>query len=225
MRHYPVFLNPESLHALVVGAGEVGVRKIGTLLECGAASVLALDMAPASEALAPLMGNPALTFEQRGFVTEDLSGRTIAFACTGNTVLNALVGREARARGIPVNVADAPADSTFIVPSSVSQDPLTVAFSTGGASPAMARRIRREMQEYFGPHYGLFLRLMERIRPLVLGLGMETPANTKIFRELTACGLLDALRDGNRTQAASMLEEILPGELAPKIGELLDGIH
>lgn len=224
MRHYPAFLNPLHLRAIVVGAGEVGQRKVATLLDFGAASVLALDIAPPSAAMQAHMGNPALVFEQRAFAPADLEGRTLVFACTTNAELNATVGRLARERGILVNVADAPGDSTFIVPSSVTQGPLTVAFSTGGGSPAVARRIRREMQEHFGPEYGLFLTLMTRMRPLVLGLGMGTEANTDIFRALAASDLLEAMRHGDRKAAEAVLADLLPGALTPKIGEMLDGI-
>lgn len=224
MRHYPAFLNPAHLRALVVGAGGVGLRKIGTLLSCEIPDVLILDKAKASPELEELLACRALHFEKREFEPRDLDGRNLVFACTRNKRTNAKIGRLARERGVLVNIADAPADSTFIVPSSVARDPLTVAFSTGGASPAMARRIRREMQEYFGPHYGLFLTLMERMRPLVLDLGMDTSANTELFRALAASGLLEALRAGDGEAVRALLADLLPGALTPRIGELLDGI-
>ncbi|MCK9239618.1 bifunctional precorrin-2 dehydrogenase/sirohydrochlorin ferrochelatase [Desulfocurvus sp.] len=224
MRHYPVFLDPARLRALVVGAGAVGLRKIGTLLDCGAAHVLALDTAPPSPELQGLLARPGLEFARRPFAPGDLDGRTLAFACTGDPGVNAQVAGAARERGVPVNVADAPELGTFIVPATVESGALTVAFSTGGASPALARRIGEEMRGHFGPAYGLFLTLMERMRPQVLALGLGTPANTELFRALVACGLLEALGRADRDGAAALLAELLPGPLVPKIGELLDGL-
>jgi len=224
MRHYPAFLDPARLRALVVGAGEVGLRKIGTLLDCGAAHVLALDTAPPSPELTALLTRPGLEFARRPFDPADLDGRTLAFACTGDPEVNARVAEAAQGRGVLVNVADAPERCSFIVPSTVASGALTVAFSTGGASPALARRIGAEMREHFGPQYGLFLTLMERMRPLVLALGMDTRANTELFRALVACGLLEALGRADHDAASALLQDLLPGPLAPKIGELLDGL-
>lgn len=224
MQHYPVFVNPNHLRAVIVGAGEVGQRKAATLAESGAQKILCIDTAEPSSAMKELMEHPAVTFEQRPFCEDDIKGMTLAFACTGNRELNARVAELAAKHGVMSNIADAPQDGTFIVPSTVAQGSLTVAFSTGGASPAMAKRIRREMQEHFGPHYGLFLTLMERIRPKVLGLGMPTPENTKIFRELVGSGILPALAAEDTAAVTDELTNILPGDLAPCIGELLDGI-
>lgn len=224
MRHYPVFLNPKNLRALIIGAGEVGRRKAATLAESGAPHILCIDTAEPSAAMRDLTQHPAVQFEQREFSTSDLDDRNLVFACTGNRDLNAAIGNSARQRGIMANMADAPDAGSFIVPSTVSQGPLTVAFSTGGASPAMAKRIRQEMQDHFGPHYGLFLTLMERIRPKVLGLDMPTPDNTKIFRALVHSNILAALAANDGKTAAEELANILPGELTPHIGELLDGI-
>lgn len=224
MRHYPAFLDPSRLSCLVVGAGDVGLRKISTLLDCAVADVLVLDLAEPSEGLIDLMANPAVVFERREFAPKDMDGRTLAFACTPVREVNERVGRLARERGVLVNVADAPAESTFVVPATVSRGPLTIALSTGGASPAVARRIRMELEDYFGPRYGLFLRLMERIRPLVLGLGRPTAENTAVFRSLAASTLPDHLAAGDTAQAADELARLLPPELATKATELLDGI-
>jgi len=224
MRHYPAFLAPSILSCLVVGAGEVGLRKTETLAQCGAGCVLVVDTNPPSPDMLGLVDPPRVCFEQRGFRPSDLEERSLVFACTSDAKVNARIGALARERGIMVNVADAPELSTFIVPSTVSRGPLTVAFSTGGASPAMARRIRAEMEEHFGPHYGLFLQLMERIRPLVLGLGRPSPENAELFRALTASPLLALLASGDRGAVEAELANILPGTLAGRIAELLDGI-
>lgn len=224
MQHYPAFLVPSVLSCLVVGAGGVGLRKAATLAACGVRNLLVLDTRPATEELAALLDPPRVRFEKRPFRPSDLEERNLVLACTSDAEANAKIGHLARERGILVNVADAPQLSSFIVPSTVEQGPLTVAFSTGGASPAMARRIRTEMQDHFGPQYGLFLQLMERIRPLVLGLGRPSPENAQLFRALTASDLLALLAAGDRAAIEEELRNILPGELTGTIAELLDGL-
>lgn len=224
MRHYPAFLDPSRLSCLVVGAGDVGLRKIGTLVDCGVADILILDLAEPSQGVREYLPLPSVRFERRGFEPADLDGRSLAFACTPVREVNERVGRLARERGVLVNVADAPQESTFVVPATLSRGPLTVALSTGGASPAVARRIRMELEDYFGPRYGLFLTLMERIRPLVLGLGRPTADNTAVFRALAASALPDALAADDAAMAAQELARLLPPELAPRATELLDGL-
>lgn len=224
MQHYPAFLVPSVLSCLVVGAGGVGLRKAATLATCGAKELLVLDTRPPSEELAALLEPPRVRFEQRSFRPSDLEGRNLVLVCTSDADANSRIGHLARERNILVNVADAPHKSSFIVPSTVEQGPLTVAFSTGGASPAMARRIRTEMEDHFGPQYGLFLRLMERIRPLVLGLGRPSPENAQIFRALTASDILVLFAANDRAAIEEELRNILPGELTGTIAELLDGL-
>ncbi|WP_461209417.1 precorrin-2 dehydrogenase/sirohydrochlorin ferrochelatase family protein [Desulfocurvus sp. DL9XJH121] len=224
MRHYPAFLDLSRLSCLVVGAGGVGLRKIDTLLACGASSVLVVDPNPDQESLKKRLKDENLRLERREFKPSDLAGVALAFACTPLREVNERVGRLAREAGVLVNVADAPGESTFIVPASFSRGPLTVALSTGGASPAAARLARMELEEHFGPHYGLFLQLMERIRPEVLGLGHPTERNTELFRALAASRTPEFLAQGDREAAIRELSRLLPHELAPKAAELLDGI-
>lgn len=202
----------------------MGLRKLGTLTDCGANNILVLDTQAPSVRMATLAKVPGVRFEQREFRPSDLMGRNLVFACTSDATLNAKIGCLARERGLLVNLSDAPQLSTFVVPSTVSQGPLTVAFSTGGASPAMAKRIRTEMEEHFGPQYGLFLQLMERIRPLVLGMGLPTAENSDLFRALTASNLLVLLASQDRQGVETELANLLPGPLSGRIAELLDGI-
>lgn len=224
MRHYPAFIDLSRLACLVVGAGHVGLRKIDTLLACGATRILILDPGGGCPELASRTENSTLTLERRDFKPSDLDGMALAFACTPRRELNRRVGRLARERGVLVNVADAPAESTFIVPASFSRGPLCVALSTGGASPAAARRIRMDLEERFGPGYGLFLELMERIRPLILELGRPTAENTETFRALADSRLPDLLAAGASGDAERELARLLPEELAPRAAELMHGM-
>lgn len=224
MRHYPAFLNLHGRRCLVVGAGEVGLRKVKTLASCHPAAITVIDTAPPSEAMIPLLDDPAVVYNQRPFSDDDITGCTLVFACTSNAELNAHVARLCNAAGTLCNIADAPAESGFIVPATFCRDSLVVAFSTGGASPAVCRRIRKELEDTLGPRYGGFITLMGRIRPLVLEQGMPTCDNTSLFRQLAYGPLLDAVGDGDSQRMQAILQDTLPKALHPHIGELIDGI-
>ena len=101
----------------------------------------------------PELESVAVEVRRRPYRRGDLKGASLAFAATDAREVNAAVAREARERGIPVNVADEPAEGDFALPATLRRGRLQVAVSTGGASPALARRIRGELEEAFGPEW------------------------------------------------------------------------
>ncbi|EKO39859.1 MAG: siroheme synthase [Solidesulfovibrio magneticus str. Maddingley MBC34] len=222
MRYYPIYVNLRGKRCLVVGAGQVGRRKIATLAECGAEEILVIDLAPA-EACAELLSHPAVVFACRPYETSDLDGRFLVIASTDDEALNWRISRECAERGIPCNIVDQPEKCSFIVPAMFTQGDLTVAISTGGSSPALARKIRQGLGEFLGTEYGAMLVLMSRLRPLVLGLGQGSPANSELFRELVNSPLLDALKLADAPRAEAILRDILPATLHGEAAGLVAG--
>jgi precorrin-2 dehydrogenase/sirohydrochlorin ferrochelatase len=121
-------------------------------------------------------------------------------------------------------VVDQPEKCSFIVPAMFSRGDLTLAVSTGGASPALAKKVRKSLDEYFGSEYGAFLVLMGRLRPMVLELELPTEENSALFRELVGSELLDALGADDTGRAADVLARHLPDPLKARIPELLHGL-
>lgn len=224
MHEYPVFLSLNGRRCLVVGTGGVGRRKAASLLEAGAEEVLMLDASVPDEAVLELAEQPHARFEQRFFDKSDLNGRFLVFACTSSPSVNEEIARLCRERGILCNIADKPDLADFIVPASFCRGDMRVAVSTCGGSPALSRHIRRELEEFFGEEYAMLLEIMRRLRPMVLSLNRETAWNTKVFRELTTSGLLDALGSRDLDKVREILEEVLPAPLRDNIPELLDGL-
>jgi precorrin-2 dehydrogenase / sirohydrochlorin ferrochelatase len=224
MRYYPMFVSLEGRACLVVGAGQVGLRKILSLAECGAKRVLVLECREPDDALRELAARPSISVERRDFAESDLNGMFLAIAATSDAALNQRIAALCQARGVLCNVTDAPEDGSFIVPSSVVRGDLTIAISTDGRSPALTKRIRKDLQDRFGEEYAQFLRLMSRLRPSVLGLGHKTEANSALFRALVGSRLLEAFRIGDAPLATAELKAHLPQELHPLIPELLDGL-
>ncbi|WP_207263503.1 bifunctional precorrin-2 dehydrogenase/sirohydrochlorin ferrochelatase [Desulfovibrio sp. Huiquan2017] len=224
MRYYPIFVNLENKGCLVVGAGEVGKRKIQSLIDSGAGSVTIIDTREADPDMAPLLALPNVRFLCREFADDDLDGQFLVIACTSSEDVNWRISNLCRDRGVLCNIVDQPEKCSFIVPATVKRGDLTVAISTAGRSPAMAKRIRKELQESFGDEYAGLLAAMGRIRPLMLSLGSTTADNTMVFRTLVNSALLDAFKTRDLDAATEILKESLPEPLHDNIPELLDGL-
>lgn len=224
MRYYPMFVNLEGRACLVVGAGQVGLRKILSLADCGAAPLTVIDRREPDEGLRELAARPGVKVLRRDFAESDLDGVFLVIAATSDAGLNRRIGALCRERGILCNMVDAPGEGSFIVPSSVVRGELAIAISTGGQSPALTKRIRKDLQDRFGEEYARFLALMSRLRPRVLAQGRETEANSALFRALVGSHLLEAFRQGDRPLAEAELSKLLPAELHHLIPELLDGL-
>ena len=112
----------------------------------------------------PELESMAAEVYKRPYREGDLEGASLAFAATDRREVNAAVAREGRERGVPVNVADRPAEGDFALPSTLRRGRLQVAVSTGGASPTLARRIRRELEEAFGPEWAGIIEELGRAR-------------------------------------------------------------
>ena len=141
---YPIFLDLDGKRCVVVGGGEVANRKARKLLQARAEVVVI------SPEIKPELASVATEVRRRPYRGGDLKGAFLVFAATNRREVNAAVAQEAHERGIPVNVADKPIEGDFALPSTLRRGQLQVAVSTGGASPTLARRIRRELEDAFG---------------------------------------------------------------------------
>ena len=144
---FPIFLDLSGRRCVVVGGGEVASRKARKLLQARARVVVI------SPEIKPKLESVAVEVHRRLYEEGDLEGAYLAFAATDSREANAAVAREAEERGIPVNVADEPSEGAFALPSTLRRGRLQVAVSTGGASPTLARKIKDELEEVFGPEW------------------------------------------------------------------------
>lgn len=155
---YPIFLDLRDRRCVVVGGGKVAGRKTRKLLQ---ARAMVRVVAPEIE---PALASIAVEAEYRPYEVGDLAGAALAFAATDSREVNAAVAREAKERGIPVNVADRPSEGDFALPSTLRRGGLQVAVSTGGASPTLAREIRQELERMFGPEWAGVVEELEKAR-------------------------------------------------------------
>ena len=158
-RYYMACLDVESRDCLVVGGGSVGLEKTCGLLDCGArVTVVAPEILPRMREL------PIQILERR-YESVDLEGKFLVIAATADPAVNGRVFRDAEARSLLCNVADAPKLCTFILPAVHREDPIAIAVTTSGASPALAQRIRAELAERYGPEYAELARRLRARRP------------------------------------------------------------
>jgi precorrin-2 dehydrogenase/sirohydrochlorin ferrochelatase len=194
---YIACLRLSGRRALVVGGGDIGLEKVEGLLACDADVVL---VAPeAHPALEQLAAEGSITWHRRAYVPEDLEGCLIAIAATDDTDVNIRVSTDAEARAMLVNVVDVPPLCNFILPAIVRNGPLAVAISTAGASPALAKRMKREIAELFGEPYATLAILLNDARGWAKGT-LPTYQDRKQFFEGIVNGDPDPialLRDGD----------------------------
>ena len=205
---YPIFLQLEGKIALVVGGGKVAQRKVETLLRCGASIHIISKVL--TDKLKRLINSSDVRFLGEEMRDEFLDDAFIVIAATDDKKLNSEVSLSARNRGLLVNAVDQPADCNFIVPSIVRKGDLSIAISTSGKSPALAKRIRKELDGQFGNEYEAFLNLMGGLRKEVLAMGLSQEENSRIFHEIVDGGIMEALAKNDLTRVESSLARILP---------------
>jgi precorrin-2 dehydrogenase/sirohydrochlorin ferrochelatase len=141
--YYPAYLDLRGRRCVVIGAGVIAERKVEGLLEAGAAVTVVSP--EATDAVAAWAAEGRIGWERRGYVPGDLAGAWLAVAATDDNQTNRAVHAEAEAGRVLLNVVDVTDLCSFIAPATASRGPVTVAISTGGASPALARKLRTQM--------------------------------------------------------------------------------
>jgi len=163
---FPIFLKLEGRPCLLVGAGRVGEGKLKSLLRAGARVKVVAPKATAG--VRRLASSGKIVWLQRKFTTRDLNGMVLVVAATSSHPVNAVIFKAARQRGVLCNAVDDPPRCDFYYGAVVRRGSLQIAISTGGASPALAARLRRELEEQFGPEYqNWLLHLAERRREIL----------------------------------------------------------
>jgi siroheme synthase-like protein len=177
---YIACLRLKGRRCVVVGGGDVGLEKVEGLLACDAdVTLIAREAHPE---LIQLALEGSIRWEQRDYESYDLNGCLIAIAATDDTEVNIRVFEDAERRAMLVNVVDVPPLCNFILPAVVRTGPVAVAISTGGASPALAKRMKREIGELFGEPYAVLAILLNDARGWAKGT-LPTYQDRKRFFE------------------------------------------
>ena len=208
--YYPVYLNLENRRCVIIGGGGVAEGKIARLREAGAViSVVSPDATPGIRQMA---ADGILRWEPRTYRPGDLEGAFIAIAATNDRDVNRAIYKEAEARGVMLNAVDDPPNCSFIAPSIVQRGPVTVAISTGGASPALARKLRESLQASGDLAWADLAGVMTAARARLRQQGLLTAVDPEQWQACITPELLQMAQNGQEAEALEMLLHGLTGD-------------
>jgi precorrin-2 dehydrogenase/sirohydrochlorin ferrochelatase len=207
MRYYPAYLDIQKRKCLVVGGGPVGTRKVKMLLKCGASVTVISPVV--SQQLKNLADSGAITLHGRSYRSADLAGIFLVIGATDDEKFNRQISKDANRLNLLCNIVDRPQDCNFILPSIVSRGDLIISISTSGKSPALAKKLRKSLEDQFGEEYALFLQLLGAIRKKLLRRSHEPEAHKKLFEQLINSGLVDMIRDNKTADINALLFKVL----------------
>jgi precorrin-2 dehydrogenase/sirohydrochlorin ferrochelatase len=178
---FPMFLKLDGRPCLVVGAGSIGEQKIRSLIDCGARVHVVAPSASAAVTEAASRGT--LAWSQRDFTLSDLDGVFLVVAATSSVEVNHAIYRAAQEKGILCNVVDDPPHCDFFYPAVVRRGHFQIAISTGGLSPALAQRVRKQFEEEFPPVYGIWLDELGKKRATLFQSGCEPELRRSLLHQ------------------------------------------
>ena len=201
MRYYPVFLDIAGKPVVVIGGGEVALRKVEVLLDAGAeVTLVSPSLHPGLE---PLVAARKVNHIARPYQPGDVEGYALAFVGTDDRSANEAVAREGKERGVWVNAVDDPPNCDFIMPGVVSRGGLIIAVSTSGGSPAMARKMREELEAFLTEDYVLMLELAAEVRSELREQGVTV--DPEVWNAALDAEVKRLLGDGRHAEAKERL--------------------
>jgi len=214
MPYYPIFLDLNNQNVLVVGGGEVAERKIKHLLTYGCTIYISSPhLTPHLQQLVTTKKMHHIPYESLDTYMDDTF---MVIAATDDAEVNSKIASQAKKHGLLINTVDQPKDCNFIMPSIVKRGNLQIAISTAGKSPALAKKIRKNLESTFGPEYDSLTKLMGIIRTKLLSQDQSSSKNKIIFQQLVDSNLLEMIKrknwDGMRATLESILGEGFPIE-------------
>lgn len=206
MRYYPIGLDISDRRCLVVGGGEVGHRKAERLLECGArVTVVGRELTPALEGL---VREGRIRHVATDYDGAHLEGAFLVIGATDDRAVNDRIFRDARRKGVLANIVDDPERCDFILPALCRQGDLVITVATGGRSPALAKKLRQELEDRYGPEYGALLKIMGAVRIAVIDRGEGSGENRKIFEALVDSDILERIRKGHWRKVEETVQRV-----------------
>jgi len=207
MKYYPICVSLEEKECLVVGAGDVGKRKINNLIKALPKKIVVVDPDIEEEVV---KGVPSFVIvEKREFREDDLRDKFLVIAATSNRELNEYIGRLCIKKNILCNVVDRPDLCTFIVPAMIDKKGITIAISTQGKSPALTRYLKSKINELITDELVVLAEILGRIRPYVKEKGKMSKYNREIYYRLIDKQVIEAIKCGDKNKLIFLLKQIL----------------
>ena len=201
---YPIYLNVKGKKCVIIGGGKVAYRKACSLREAGADTVVV-----SPEFCPEIADEGGLTLVKENYDERFLDGALLVIASTDNEAINQKVALDAGKRDIIINVVDYPELCSFIVPSTINRGDLCISISTGGASPAVAKRIRVELESIFGVEYEGYLDLLNKMRDIAMTEVKDKAKRRKILQRLAEKDILDIVKNKGIKDAETKMRKII----------------
>jgi precorrin-2 dehydrogenase len=207
---YPVNLLLEGKPCVVIGGGPVAERKVRSLLEAGArVRVVAPGVTPRIAAWAE---ERRVEWRRAEATEQDLSDAFLVIAATDDREVNARVAAWAEPAGKLINAVDQPDECNFIVPATVRRGPVLLTVSTGGDSPALAKRLREDLERHIGPEYGELAEMLGRLREEVTSAIRTQRERAEAWERVLDSEALELLRQGKREEAEALVRRVALGK-------------
>ncbi|MFI5341999.1 MAG: bifunctional precorrin-2 dehydrogenase/sirohydrochlorin ferrochelatase [Candidatus Methylomirabilales bacterium] len=217
-KFYPMMVDLTGKRCLVVGGGAVAERKVALLVECSAGVEVVSPKATAR--LLALASSGRIRLRRRPVRASDLPGAFLVVVATDDAQVNREVAGRVKSAGGLVNVVDDPAACSFLVPSVVRRGDLTVAISTAGGSPALAKKLRQRLEQTIGPEYEAFVAALRLLRERTRQAIADPQDRQAIYRRAVESDLFEAAARGDSAAVAARIEDFvtLPPQTGARIG-------
>lgn len=208
MKYYPIFLDIRDKKCVIVGGGEVAARKAERLLDCGAkVFVISPKLSPE---IAALKEKNMICHIAAQYAGDLINEAALIIGATDDEETNAQISRDARSKGIPVNIVDDPQKCDFILPAVVQRGDLTITIGTGGKSPALARHLREELEAKYGPEFEIFLNVLGGLR---VKMAKNAGVGKDWFDALIRAGILESIKDKDIKKVKETVKKITGEEV------------
>jgi precorrin-2 dehydrogenase / sirohydrochlorin ferrochelatase len=203
-KFYPIYLDVKGKRCVIVGGGKVAYRKVCSLNDAGA------DVVVVSPEICPEMADvEGITLINTNYDEKYLEGVLLVIAATDNEAVNEKVALDAGKRNLIVNVVDRPELCSFIVPSSINRGDLCISISTGGASPAVAKSIREQLEDVFGVEYEEYLNLLTKMRSIAMSDIKDSAKRRKALRRMAEKDILDIVKNKGVAEAEARIRKTM----------------
>lgn len=205
----PIALNIQDAPCLVVGGGEIGARKVRSLLDCGArVHVVSPQLCDSLETMRA-ENEHSFEYSKRVFECHDCEKMRLVFACTNSRTINDEIARASQFFNVLCNVADEPGDSDFANMATVRRGEITIAISTAGGSPALSKRLKTEIENAVGDEYAQLLKLMSEGRAFLNRDETSQSERAAMWNRVLDSDVLELLRRGETEAAQQRVDEVM----------------
>lgn len=188
MKYYPIYLDVTDKRCVVIGGGDVAERKVERLLEFGACVVVVGKNL--TRTLEGMKQEGRIEHINADYTVNRIDGAFLVIGATDSDDVNSAISRDAKQKGILVNIVDDPDKCDFILPSLFTRGDLLISISTGGKSPALAKKIRQEIEKHYGPEFRLLVSIMGTLREKLLKKGYSSDENKRLFESVVYSDIL-----------------------------------